>query len=123
MQRKLFAEVEAGRSATSLKSAYLERHGIPVRMFNAVRVSLEGKMSAVQETMALRRDSLQRRITRAERQIARFAGGGHRDQVHQKTRRWANLRHKLAISERVPRRWVCPVGNGVQVAFTVPVRK
>ena len=68
-------------------------------MFNAVRVSLEGKMSAVQETMALRRDSLQRRITRAERQIARFAGGGHRDQVHQKTRRWANLRHRLAILE------------------------
>ncbi len=35
VQRKLFAEVGAGRSTTSLKSAYLERYGIPARMFNA----------------------------------------------------------------------------------------
>ena len=32
-------------------------------------------------------------------------------------------RRYLGCSERIPRRWVCPVGNGVQVAFTVPVRK
>ena len=29
----------------------------------------------------------------------------------------------LNCSERIPRRWVCPVGNGVHVAFTVPARK
>ena len=49
VERKLFAEVAAGRSATALKSAYLEDHGIPARMFNAVRVSLEGKIASVQE--------------------------------------------------------------------------
>ena len=32
-------------------------------------------------------------------------------------------RRLLGCSERIPRRWVCPVGNGVQVAFTLPVRK
>ena len=32
-------------------------------------------------------------------------------------------RRLLGCSERIPRRWVCPVGGGVQVAFTVPVRK
>ena len=32
-------------------------------------------------------------------------------------------RRLLGYSERIPRRWVCPVGNGVCVAFTVPVRK
>ena len=31
-------------------------------------------------------------------------------------------RRMLGYSERIPRRWVCPVGNGVQVAFTVPAR-
>ena len=41
VEHKLFADVAADRSATSLKSAYLERYGIPARMFNAVRVSLE----------------------------------------------------------------------------------
>ena len=32
-------------------------------------------------------------------------------------------RRLLGCSERIPRRWVCPIGNGVCVAFTVPVRK
>ena len=32
-------------------------------------------------------------------------------------------RRLLGCSERIPRQWVCPVGNGVQVAFTVPARK
>ena len=35
----------------------------------------------------------------------------------------ALARRSLGFSERIPGRWVCPVGNGVQVAFTVPVRK
>ena len=32
-------------------------------------------------------------------------------------------RRLLGCSERIPRQWVAPVGSGVQVAFTVPVRK
>ena len=36
VQRKLFAEVAAGRSAAALKGAYLQRYGIPARMFNSV---------------------------------------------------------------------------------------
>ena len=32
-------------------------------------------------------------------------------------------RRSLGCSERIPRRWVCPVGSGVHVAFTVPARK
>ena len=32
-------------------------------------------------------------------------------------------RRMLGCSERIPRRWVCPVGNSGQVAFTVPVKK
>ena len=32
-------------------------------------------------------------------------------------------RRLLGCSERIPRRWVAPMGNGVQVAFIVPVRK
>ena len=50
MQRKLFAAIAGGRSAASLKNTYLERYGMPARMFNAVRVSLDGKVSAVRES-------------------------------------------------------------------------
>ena len=35
----------------------------------------------------------------------------------------APARRLLGCSERIPRQWVAPIGNGVQVAFTVPVRK
>ena len=99
VQRKLFADVAAGSSAASLKGAYLKRYGIPARMFNAVRVSLEGKVASVRGTMALRRESLQRRISRAEREITKAGRRGRRDQVHQKKRRLANLRVRLAALE------------------------
>ena len=99
MHRKLFADVAAGSSATPLKGAYLERYGIPARMFNAVRVSLEGEVSSVSEQQKLRVDALGRRIARAERQVSDAAEGGRRDQVHQKKRRLANLRVRLAALE------------------------
>ena len=35
----------------------------------------------------------------------------------------ALARRLLGCSERIPRGWVCPIGNGVHVAFTVPMRK
>ena len=95
MQRKLFADVAAGSSAASLKSAYLQRYGIPARLFNAVRVSLDGKVASVRKTMALRQDSLQWRIARAQRQVSDAAERGRWDQVHQKKRRLANLRNQL----------------------------
>ena len=99
VQRKLFAEFAAGSLAASLKGAYLKRYGIPARMFNAVRVSLEGKVASVREQQKLRADALGRRIARAERQVSDAAEGGRRDQVHQKKRRLANLRVRLAALE------------------------
>ena len=99
VERKLFAEVAAGRSAAALKSAYLERYGIPARMFNAVRVSLEGKAASVREQQRLRRDGLGRRIARAEREIAKASEGGRLDQVHQKRRRLERLRCRLSALE------------------------
>ena len=99
VERNLFAEVAAGRSATSLKSVYLQRYGIPARMFNGARVLLEGKVASVKEQQKLRLDDLQRRIVRAERQVSDAAERGRLGQVHPKKRRLANLRHRLAALE------------------------
>ena len=99
VQRKLFADVAAGRSAVLLKREYIKEHGIPARMFNAVRVSLEGKVSSVREQQKLRVDGLQRRIARAERQVAKAEEQGRWQQVHQKRRRLASLRSRLAALE------------------------
>ena len=86
VERKLFADFSAGEAPASLKKEYLERYGIPARMFNGLRVSLEGQVSAVQKTMGLRLDNLQRRIARAELEIAKAVERGRLNQVHQKRR-------------------------------------
>ena len=86
VQRKLFADVAAGRSAAPLKRDYIREHGIPARMFNGVRVSLEGKVSAVRAAQRLRVDSLERRIAQAERQVAQAEEQGRWQQVHEKRR-------------------------------------
>ena len=99
VQRRLFADVAAGSSAVSLKGAYLKQYGIPARMFNGVRVSLEGKVASVREQQKLRLDDMQRRIARAERQVSNAADYGRLDQVHQKKRRLASLRHRLSVLE------------------------
>ena len=96
VQRKLFADVAAGRSAVTLKSEYIKKHGILARMFNAVRIALDGKVSAVRESQLLQLDSLRRRIDRAQRQVSDAAERGRWDQVHQKKRRLANLKFRLA---------------------------
>ena len=95
VERKLFAEVAAGKSAASLKSGYLKRFGIPARMFNGVRVSLEGKVASVKEQQKLRVDSLSRRIARTETQVGVAERRGRGDQAHQKRRLLATLQSRL----------------------------
>ena len=99
VERKLFAEVAAGKTAASLNSGYLRRYGILARMLDAARASLEGKVASVQEQQKLQVGSLGRRIARAQRQIAGAAEQGRRDQVHQKRRRLATLQSRLAALE------------------------
>ena len=96
VQHKLFADVAAGESAVSKKSEYIDKHGIPARMFNAVRVSLEGKVSAVRESQLLQLDSLRRRVSREGKQVDKAEKECQWRQVHGKRRRLANLKFRLA---------------------------
>ena len=95
LQRRLFADVSAGHRASSLKSEYISRYGIPARMSNALRVTLEGRMSAARESQRLHRDTLQGLIARASRRITSLSRKGKSHQVHHKRRRLENLRHRL----------------------------
>ena len=97
VQRKLFAEMAAGHSAPSLKSVYLKRYGISARMFNAVRVSLEGKMNSVRKSRNVRLDDLLRRIARTRKQVAKGEKRGRLDQAHRKRRRIAALERRLLV--------------------------
>ena len=99
VERKLFAQVASGKSAASLKSTYLKAHGIPARMFNAVRVSLDGKVSSVRGQQKIRQDNLKQQIARAENQIEQFVADKQRAELHQKRRRLAGLQHRLVTLE------------------------
>ena len=55
IRRRLSAGVAAGRSAIWLKQKYLSHFRIPARLFNGVRVFLQGKVSSVEGAMELRR--------------------------------------------------------------------
>ena len=99
VQRNLFAEVSSGRSAATLKSAYLREYGIPARMFNAVRVSLEGKVSGARESQLLHIETLKGLVRRAGKELAGAGKKGDSRRVHQKTRRLDNLRSRLARVE------------------------
>ena len=94
VQHKLFADVAAGGSAVLKKSEYIDEYGIPARMFNAVRITLDGKVSAVWQSQLLQLDSLRRRVSRAERQIAEAEEQDRWQQVHEKRRRLANLKSR-----------------------------
>ena len=124
VERKLFAEVAAGRSAAPLKSDYIREHGIPARLFNAVRITLDGKVKAYFISRGYRQGVEVHQVNPAFSSVIGRVKFMERYglTVHQAAA-LVLARRYLGCSERIPRRWVCPVGNGVQVAFTIPERK
>ena len=96
IQRSMFARFCAGVSLASLKNSWSAEYRIPTRMFTSLRVSLEGKISAVRESMDLRVEGLQRRIKRGEEQIADALERGRLNAAHQKKRRLGILAGRLA---------------------------
>ena len=81
LRRRLFADVSAGRSSASLKSDYIRRYGMPARVFNAVRASLEGRMSAASESQKLHHQTLEGLIDRTEKQAAYSAASADTQKV------------------------------------------
>ena len=94
LQRRLFADVCSGNPTASLKSDHIRRYGIPARMFNAIKVTLEGRMSAASESQKLHRQTLEGLIARAEKQHGALVGRATPQKLHQKRRRLANLKHR-----------------------------
>ena len=83
----------------ALKRSYLVHHGISSRLFNSVKVSLEGKVKAVQATRKLRIDDLRRRLAKADKTLAKLEKKGLWFQVHHKRRRLETLRRRLRVLE------------------------
>ena len=97
VERRLFAAAATGEPFMALKRGYLVQHGISSRLFNSVKVSLEGKVKAVQATRKLRIDGLKRRIAKADKTLSKLEKKGLWFQVHHKRRRLQTLRGRLRV--------------------------
>jgi IS605 OrfB family transposase len=69
VERTLFADLQRGKDASSLKSEYLRCFGITARQFNAIRVQVDGKIASIKqrrknyiEEAKLRASSLEQKI-------------------------------------------------------------
>ena len=82
-----------------MKNSCVREYGIPARMFNAVRVSLEGKVSGARESQLLHIETLKGLVRRAGRELAGARKRADRHGVHQKMRRLDNLRSRSARVE------------------------
>lgn len=73
IERCLYADYCKGRDIRKIKSEYLSRYGITARQYNALRVSLEGKIRSCKELQGQRIDHLQGEIKKLEKSIKRFS--------------------------------------------------
>ena len=100
IKRSLFAKHCSGEKLASLKTEFIAQYGIPARLFNSARVSLEGNISSIKDLRPLDIEKLKRRISKAEKQIEKLLAEGELQQVHQRKRRLGKLNLQLASLKR-----------------------
>ena len=96
-ERSLFADLQAGGTINDLKRVFLPRFGITARQFNAIRVSLEGKIDSIKARRPELISDLESRIKKAAKVIAKLIlKPSAAAKLHQKKRRLHILQAKLA---------------------------
>jgi IS605 OrfB family transposase len=92
VERTLYRDLQKGKDANRLKSAYLVCFAITARQFNAVRIQLQGKIEAIRQQLPVQVTNLQSRICKAKKIVARLRKRRPgSNQLHQKRRRLAGL--------------------------------
>lgn len=109
-ERSLFADLTSGKhTRNELKRDYLIRFGITARQFNALRISLEGKVRSIQTRQPDLIQALGQRIAKAKTVITKLRSiqTGSPDQrakrankIHQKMRRLAILEQKQSALQQ-----------------------
>ena len=96
VERKLFAALEAGENASKLKSDFLRRYGITARQYNAISITLKGKIASIKEQRVGLVKELKARIKKAIKVISKAKNP---NKIHQKKRRLDRLNNQLASME------------------------
>ena len=97
LQHRLFADIASGKTPGELKNDYLLAYDITARHFNALRVQVEGKISAIKTQLVNRIAGTKEKITSLAKTIAKLIKRqANPHAIHQKKRRLAYLEQKLA---------------------------
>jgi IS605 OrfB family transposase len=96
-ERSLFAAIQAGGTLNDLKREFLPRFGISARQFNAMRIGLDGKIASIKERRPELICEAETRIRKAAKVIKKLeAKSPGTNKLHQKKRRLATMRSRLA---------------------------
>lgn len=104
IERTLFKDFSRGKKILSLKNAYLEKYKITARQFNAIRITLEGKIQSYKKGLVQRISLLKTKIEHLKKKISRLKNF---DKKHQKKRRLFFLETKLAQLEKEKKVKIC----------------
>ncbi len=95
IERKLFADISAGKIAADLKSEYLKKYRITARHFNAIRVQIEGKISSIKERQTQLSVQIEQKIQCVQKTIQKLEKKAQdTNKLHQKKRLLFNLQQK-----------------------------
>jgi len=91
IEHALFADFQRGKNIQKLKSVYLQKYQITARQFNAIRISLEGKIRSIQELRNENLSVIKCKIQKIKKSIRRIKNNSHRIKnanriLHQKNR-------------------------------------
>ena len=105
LQHRLFADIASGKTPGELKNDYLLAYDITARHFNALRVQVEGKISAIKTQLVNRIAGTKEKITSLAKTIAKLIKRqANPHAIHQKKRRLAYLEQKLAKAREIANR-------------------
>ncbi len=93
VERALYRDICRGTKAKDLKNSYLKKYGLTARWFNALRVSLEGKIDSIKALKELQKKDLRLKIAALEKKCQK--GYSTSFVTHQKKRRLTLLKHRL----------------------------
>ena len=99
-ERSLFAAIVANKAPiVELKRSFTRNFGMTARQFNALRVSVEGKIASIKELRPHHIAELETKIAKAKRIIAKIEKQAKDSQKHAKDQKsqsklWEKLHHK-----------------------------
>ena len=96
VERKLFVDLMQKKDLNTLKKSYLTKYEITARQFNALRITLQGKIDSIKELQQINLSHLKEKISSLEKKLPKIRSKMAR---HGKTRKLHTMKDRHAKLE------------------------